>query len=120
MSYDQQEWWYFVTQPKFIAAAASELENVKEGKEELRAAGTLGDKPLIVLIAENSLLDLPLDAIDKANLHNSWVDFEKRLAGLSSRGKWVLVPDSGHMIPIERPEAIVSAVQEVWAATKLQ
>ena len=59
LSYDQQEWWYFVIQPKFIAAAASELENVKEGKDELRAAGTLGDKPLIVLIAEKSLLDLP-------------------------------------------------------------
>ncbi len=119
LSYDQQEWWYFVMQPKFIAAAASELENVKEGKEELRAAGNLVDKPLIVLIAENSLLDLPMNPTDKANLHNSWVDFEKRLAGLSSRGKWVLVPDSGHMIPFESPEAIVSAVREVWADTKL-
>ena len=41
---------------------------------------------------------------DKVNLHNLWVDFEMRLASLSSRGKWVLVPDSGHMIPFERPE----------------
>jgi pimeloyl-ACP methyl ester carboxylesterase len=119
LSFDQQEWWYHVMQPKFIAAAASELENVKEGKEELRAAGTLGDKPLIVLIAENSLLDLPLNPIDKANLHNLWVDSEKRLASLSSRGKWVMVPDSGHMIPFESPGAIVSAAHEVWAETKL-
>jgi len=119
LSYDQQEWWYFVIQPKFTAAAASELENVKEGKEELRAAGALGDKPLIVLIAENSLLDLPLNPIDKANLHNSWVDFEKRLASLSTRGKWVMVPDSGHMIPFENPEAVVSAAQQVWADTRL-
>jgi pimeloyl-ACP methyl ester carboxylesterase len=119
LPYDQQEWWYFVMQPKFIAAAASELENVKEGKEELRAAGNLGDKPLIVLIAENSLLDLPLNPLDKANLHNLWVNSEMRLASLSSRGKWVMVPDSGHMIPFESPKAIVSAVQEVWADTKL-
>jgi carboxypeptidase C (cathepsin A) len=27
-----------------------------------------------------------------------------------------MVPDSGHMIPFERPEAITSAVREVCAA----
>jgi pimeloyl-ACP methyl ester carboxylesterase len=120
LSYDQQEWGYFAMQPKFIAAAASELENIKEGKEELRAAGALGDKPLIVLIAENSLLDLPLNPIEKANLHILWIDSEIRLASLSSRGKWVMVPDSGHMIPFESPGSIVSAVQQVWADTKLR
>jgi pimeloyl-ACP methyl ester carboxylesterase len=119
LSFDKREWWYFMIQPKFIAAAASELENLKEGKDELRAAGTLGDKPLIVLIAEKSLLDAPVTPQDKVNLHNLWVDFEMRLASLSSRGKWVMVPDSGHMIPFESPQAIVSAVQEVWADTKL-
>ena len=117
-TYDQQEWWYFVIQPKFNAAAASELENLNEGKQELRAAGGLGNKPLIVLIAENSLLDLPLTAEDKLNLHKLWVDFEKRLANLSSRGKYVMVPDSGHMIPFDRPDAILSAVQEVWEAAR--
>lgn len=118
-SYDEQEWSYFTIQPKFIGAAASELENLNEGKDELRAAGTLGDKPLIVLIAQESLLDLPLTSQDKTNLHNLWVDLEMRLAHLSSRGKWVIVPDTGHMIPFERPDAIVSAVQEVCANAKL-
>jgi pimeloyl-ACP methyl ester carboxylesterase len=119
LSYDQQEWWYFLIQPKFISAAASELENLDEGKDELRAAGALGDKPLIVLIAEKSMLDLPLTPQDKANLHRLWNDFEMRLTNLSSRGKWVMVPDTGHMIPFDRPDAIVSAVQEVWTDTKL-
>jgi pimeloyl-ACP methyl ester carboxylesterase len=116
--YDQQEWWHFVIQPKLIAAAASELENLKEGKDELRAAGQLGHKPLIVLIAEKSMLDLPLSPQDRATLHSSWNEFEIRLASLSSRGKWVMVPDSGHMIPFDRPGSIVTAVQEVWADTK--
>jgi pimeloyl-ACP methyl ester carboxylesterase len=112
-TYAQQEWWYFLIQPGFIAAAASELENVKEGKEELRAAGMLGSKPLIVLIAAKSLLDLPLPPQDKADLHSAWKEFEMRLAGLSSQGKWVIVPDTGHMIPFDRPDAIVSAAREV-------
>jgi pimeloyl-ACP methyl ester carboxylesterase len=109
LSYDQQEWWYFLSQPGFIAAAASELENVDEGKAELRAAGTLGNKPLIVLIPE-----------DLAKLHSSWDEFEMRLASLSSRGKWVMVPDSGHMIPFDRPEAIVSAAREICDDTRSQ
>jgi pimeloyl-ACP methyl ester carboxylesterase len=120
LSYDQQEWWYFLSQPGFIAAAASELENVDEGKAELRAAGTLGNKPLIVLIAAKSMLDLPLPPEDLAKLHSSWDEFEMRLASLSSRGKWVMVPDSGHMIPFDRPEAIVSAAREICDDTRSQ
>lgn len=115
LPFDQREWWYFIIQPKFIAAAASELENLNAGKDELRATGALGDKPLIVLIGRESLLDLPLTSEDKINLNKLWVGFEMRLAGLSSRGRWIIVPKTGHMIPFERPDAIVSAVHEVFA-----
>jgi pimeloyl-ACP methyl ester carboxylesterase len=114
-----QEWSYFVIQPKFVDASIGEFETIQEGKAELRAAGGLGDKPLIVLIAGKAWLDIPAPENDKVSLHNSWVDFHKRLARLSSRGKWIIVPDTGHMIPIERPEAIVGAVQEVCADTRL-
>jgi pimeloyl-ACP methyl ester carboxylesterase len=37
-------------------------------------------------------------------------------ARLSGRGKQIIVPDSGHMIPFERPESVVSAIREVRAA----
>jgi pimeloyl-ACP methyl ester carboxylesterase len=47
------------------------------------------------------------------------VDFHLRLAHLSSRGKRITVPNTGHMIPYERPDAIVSAVREVYAATNI-
>ncbi len=116
LTYDKQEWSYFVIQPKFIDAAASEIENLDGGKEELRAAGGLGDKPLIILIAGK----IPVNSPDWVKLHNLWVDFEIRLAQLSRRGKWVMVPDSGHMMPFERPDAIVSATRQVCADTKLQ
>jgi hypothetical protein len=46
-----------------------------------------------------------------------WVnDLQRRLARLSSRGRRVLVADSDHDMPGERPDAIVSAAAELCAA----
>ncbi len=119
LTYYQQESGFFMIQPGFATAAASEMENLEEGKVELRAAGTLGDKPLVVLIVGKSLLDLPVPPEEKAAVNLSWIESQKSLAGLSSRGKWVIVPGAGHMLPIERPDTIVSAAREVFADTKL-
>lgn len=116
----EPEFRYFAIQPKFITTAANETENLTEGKDELRAAGSLGDKPLVVLIGENSLLNLPVSPEEKAEANLSWIEFEKRLADLSSRGKWVIVPGAGHMLPFERPDAIVSAVRGLWTGAKAQ
>jgi len=113
LPYNRQEWFYFLIQPGFIAAAASEIENRGASTEQLRRSGTLGDKPLIVLIARDSLLDLPLSLENKHALNHMWVESEKRLTDLSSRGKWVMVSGTGHMIPFDRPDAIVDAVREL-------
>lgn len=111
--FDQQEWNYFVLKPIFKATAIGELETLSEANEELRAAGNLGDKPLIVLIASDLRFDLPLGPEEEADVHGLRVDFEKRLALLSTRGKWVMVSGTSHMIPFERPDSIVNAVQEL-------
>jgi pimeloyl-ACP methyl ester carboxylesterase len=116
--YDRREWAYFLIQPKVIAAAASEMENLEESKAELRVAGGLGEKPLIVLIARQSLLDMPLPAPDAAALNQLWVENEKLLARLSARGKWVMVENSNHMMPFDRPDAIVAAVREVYSEVR--
>jgi pimeloyl-ACP methyl ester carboxylesterase len=118
-SHGRQESRYFDTQPKFIDATTSEVENLLKDYDELRATGTLGDKPLIVLIAGEGMFGLPLTSKDWVDLRNMWVDFHMRLAHLSSRGKWIMVPHTGHMIPYQRPDAIVSAVREVFAAINL-
>jgi hypothetical protein len=47
-----------------------------------------------------------------------WVEIlQADLARLSTRGRQIIVPDSDHMIPFERPDAIVSAIREVGLAT---
>jgi hypothetical protein len=51
------------------------------------------------------------------DFHDVWVnDLQMKESQLSKRGKRVMVPDSDHMIPFERPDTIVAAVHEVWTA----
>jgi len=41
------------------------------------------------------------------------MELHVEMAQLSARGKLVVLPDSGHMIPYEAPEAVVEAVRSV-------
>lgn len=118
-TYDR-EWYYEAIQPKFIRATTSEVENVVNGDSEgeLADAPTLGDKPLVVLIAGKGMWGLPLTSQDWVDVRKNWVDGQIQLAqDLSRKGKWLVVSDSTHMIPEERPDAIVNAVYEVYADT---
>ena len=114
-----REMLYLELQPKFIAASASELGSFAESANEVRAAGNLGDKPLVVLTAGKSTdaSQLPAGFPKKEfdDFHEIWVnDLQVKEAHLSTRGERIMVPDSDHMIPFERPDAIVAAVHEVF------
>jgi pimeloyl-ACP methyl ester carboxylesterase len=116
---------YLQLQPKFRGALASESEFAfSESADEVRAAGNLGDKPLIVLTAGKTVQPLFLPKGESQNdlddFHTAWVaDLQPREVHLSTRGKQIMVNDSDHMIPFERPDAIVNAVREVCAAVNL-
>ena len=75
----------------------------------VRSAGGLEDMPLIVLTQGNP--SSPSSAAP--GVLPGWVDLQGRLAKRSRRGRQVLVPDSGHGIPVEAPDAIISAVREI-------
>ena len=75
----------------------------------VRSAGGLEDMPLIVLTQGN--LSSPSSA--SPGVLRGWVDLQRRLAERSRRGRHVLVPDSGHGMPVEAPQAIVTAVREI-------
>lgn len=109
---------YFSLMPKFAQATGSELQSFNESAKEVHAAGSLGDKPLIVLTAGKSvdkkLLPAGITQKDLDDLRELWInDLQLREARQSSRGKRIMVPDSDHMIPFERPDAIVTAIREV-------
>lgn len=67
----------------------------------------LGDKPLIVLARGR-------------NLTPGWNTLQKEQTHLSSRSRQIIVSDSDDIIPIERPDAVVNAVQEAFRAAKFE
>jgi pimeloyl-ACP methyl ester carboxylesterase len=118
-----QEMLYLQRQTKFIDATSAELGSFEDSAKEVRAAGNLGDKPLVVLTAgksaDASQLPPGLPKKDFDDFHEMWVnDLQVKESQLSSRGKRIMVPDSTHMIPFERPDTIVAAVHEVYTEVK--
>ena len=117
----RQEIRYLGLQSKFVDATIAELEAFSESAGQVRAAGNLGDKPLIVLTAGKSVDEkslpkgIPVKEMD--DFRAIWMnELQVREARLSTAGKQVIVPDSDHMIPFERPDAVVAAIREVCAA----
>jgi pimeloyl-ACP methyl ester carboxylesterase len=80
----------------------------------VRAAGGLEDMPLVVLTQGKP--SSPSSA--EPGVLQGWVELQRRFAARSRRGRQVLVPDSGHGIPEEAPEAVIRAVREITAIVR--
>jgi len=111
---------HLILQSKYLKARTSELEQIEISGTQAHAAGMIGNKPLIVLtgLQQDDALRKALSAEDFVRFQQIWVrTLQPRLARLSTRGKQEILPDVGHNIPVERPEAVVKAVREVCAPT---
>ena len=42
-------------------------------------------------------------------------EMQKELVNLSSRGRQIMVKNSGHMIQLDQPEVVIDAIREVMA-----
>ena len=103
-------------QTKSFVAAAS-CNRFEMSAAQAHAAGSLGDRPLIVLTAGRGFTvgDPEADRELKA-FHEIWVhQLQPQLARLSTRGRQVIVENSGHGIGWEAPDAVVKAVREIVA-----
>jgi pimeloyl-ACP methyl ester carboxylesterase len=88
------------TQPKFFDALGSQIGHVCESAVEvLHEGGEYGDLPLVV--------------ISSATATAARRQADAALAGLSTRGRHVLVADSGHWVPLDAPQAVVAAITEL-------
>jgi pimeloyl-ACP methyl ester carboxylesterase len=85
-------------EPKLRAAFLAE-QGFSASLEEVRSAGGLGNRPLIVLRSE----DTPAGPEEDT----AW------LARLSSQGRQILVRGSSHSIQNEAPEAVIEAVRGI-------
>ncbi len=108
---------------KFNTAVVKELQSFAASAEQVRAAGNLGDRPLIVLTAgkADSAIGMSpgITQKDLDDMHRIWTDeLQVSEMHLSTRGKRVIVADSGHLIPFERPDSITTAIREVCEAVR--
>lgn len=86
-----------------------------EVDDAARHAGSLGDRPLVVLTAGTFWKPAdPVEAKQAADFHDVWVhQLQASLAALSTRGKQIVVAQADHGIADEAPEVVVAAVRSV-------
>lgn len=110
-----------LSHPSYFDATLGELRALEETCSQVRETGDLGDLPLVVLTAENSIdvetlqaIGLPADfPIDQ--LQPLWLALQDELAALSTRSTHIVVQGSGHAIHLDRPDQVIEAIRQVVA-----
>jgi pimeloyl-ACP methyl ester carboxylesterase len=113
----------------YFAAIAREVEVMIAYCRQPCKLNSLGDMPLIVLSAEKNAQEIYDDWAKWAPLTDppsqismemaqQWADtlsgFQDELVALSTQGKRIDVKESGHNIHMEKPQAVIDAVREVF------
>uniref|UniRef100_Q022C4 Alpha/beta hydrolase fold n=1 Tax=Solibacter usitatus (strain Ellin6076) TaxID=234267 RepID=Q022C4_SOLUE len=108
----------------YIQAAIGELEALPLSTEQVRSAGKLGDRPLIVLTRGPVHPGEAPRGVSPAiyeNFERIWrTEIQATMVGLSTRGEQRFAKHSGHMIPQEEPEAVIDGIREVVSRTRLR
>ncbi|BDU22275.1 alpha/beta hydrolase [Dyella sp. GSA-30] len=108
------------SQAKQQAAYVSEMEQgiappgggLSPTELEVRHAHpNFGDMPLVVLTAGNQFHDYPLAQASAARA--AWMAGHDRIANLSTQGRNILIPLSGHDIQGDRPDAVVKYIRQM-------
>ncbi len=95
-------------------ASNFEAMNIPAVVEQVRETGSLGDLPVTVLTAENfTVLNPGLPPDLEQALASLFKEQQARLAALSTNGRQIIVPGTGHNIPRQNPAAVVEAIREM-------
>jgi pimeloyl-ACP methyl ester carboxylesterase len=116
-----EEFHYLDQQLKTREAVLAESASMAESGRMAQVAGSLGDRPTIVVTGGRmEFTPDPLFTNEvQEKLRNLWINvLQVEEAHLSSRGKQVVLKDSGHGIQFERPDAVIDSVREVWSEVR--
>lgn len=89
----------------------AETESGDESRRQVGETGSLGDMPLVVL-SHDPGVNKP-DFEQRKSYEVSWEQMQEELARLSSRGTRIVAEGSGHHIHRDRPDLVISAIQQV-------
>lgn len=97
---------YFWTQPKFFEALGSQIESICVSAAEALDAATAGYGAL------------PLVTLSSTNPGEHRLRQQEALARLSTRGQHIIASNSGHWIPLDQPEAVISVIRGVYETVR--
>ena len=107
-----------LSHPSFFDTALAELRALPETTAQVRATGSLGDLPLIVLSAD-SIDDAVLKSIGlgddfpAAQLQQAFHELQAELAALSTNSMHVFVKNSTHAIPLDKPDVVIKSILDM-------
>jgi pimeloyl-ACP methyl ester carboxylesterase len=108
--------------PARLLTQASAFE-IQSGIEAINPKRNYGDMPLIVLTSGRHPMppDVPADLREQAALYfRTLASAHDAYAALSTRGSHQTVPDSGHLIQLDNPAAVIGAINNVLVEIKPQ
>lgn len=97
----------FCYRPDYWATASNELANIKKSFEEIQSVTSLGNLPLIVLSQGSKDSKMSDERFQK------WASLQLDLTKLSSNSQRIVAENSGHLVQLDRPELVISAVQQL-------
>ena len=87
--------------------------------EQVRETDGFGDIPITVLTAGKfTVLNPGLPPDLETALANLFTEEQSRLAKLSTKGIQIIIPDTGHNMPRENPQAVVDAIMQMISVVK--
>lgn len=105
------EWdtiWHLKQSAKARSALLQEVAAWPQSTAEARAAGSLGDRALLVLTAKSQ-------DVEPEESSGIWMELQADLARLSTRGRLVTVDAAGDDLIYSAPDAIIDATRAVLA-----
>lgn len=105
-------------QPRGFRAVAAEAAAMEQSMAEASEATDLGDRPIVVLTALRPVTEAERDQMGLTGeqgvaLKAIWDTLQTEWAAFSSAGRQVRLPDAGHYVQFDRPDAVIAAVREV-------
>jgi pimeloyl-ACP methyl ester carboxylesterase len=92
------------SQPKNFMTLGQHVAALPVSAEQAAEVSSFGDLPLVVLSRDHQAAP--------------YSDWQRDLVQLSSRGRQLLVSDSGHWIHLDHPELVIQAIREVAASAR--
>ena len=98
--------------------SSADMKAFVQSSAEVRATGSLGDLPLIVLSHDPKILSPAISAAAGAKMNQLWEELQEDLRHLSTRGSRQVVDGATHYIQLDRPEVVIDAIHRLWEGAR--